>query len=97
MENLIDLLEIQGYSWLASKPEKGLCGIYSFIFTTAIVAGIDETGYKERWCYPCMADAKEALQQWDGVGDPPGDWIKHKGFGGDYPNPITEPQQGNIF
>jgi hypothetical protein len=35
-----------------------------------------------RWCYPSYVGAKQALDQWNGVGDPPGEWIVRKGIGG---------------
>ena len=60
-----------------------------FLFTVGLLVGIDEIGYRVRYCYPSYADAWAALAAWDGVGDPPGPWIKAKGEGGDRENPAT--------
>jgi hypothetical protein len=49
------------------------------MYTTGIVCGIDDTGYEGRWCYASIIAAAVAFDQWDGVGDPPLDWIKYKG------------------
>ena len=34
--------------------------------------------YDARYCYPIERDALHDLREWDGKGDPPGDWIKEK-------------------
>tara|TARA_R110000868_G_scaffold217359_3_gene467438 strand:+ start:1819 stop:2088 length:270 start_codon:yes stop_codon:yes gene_type:complete len=64
--------------------------ICRFIFTTGLVVGIDEIGYESRYCYLNHVDAVKALEEWDGIGDPPGNWIKQKGAG-DRSNPNYEP------
>lgn len=88
MEGLRSQLEREGYKELKVIPERGICGIYSFIFTTAIVYGLDEIDYTGRYCYP-----KEKIKQlvlayaiWDGKKDPIGEWVKHKGYK-EYSNP----------
>src|SRR5262245_21825543 len=48
-------------------------------YTTGLMVGRDETGYRTRFCYPDDASALEALLSWDGRGDPPGPWLKEKG------------------
>lgn len=50
-----------------------------YIFTAGLLVGVDEDGYRTRFCYPTMAAAIDALAMWDGHGDPPGPWIKEKG------------------
>lgn len=62
-------------------------GVLRFIYTTAIMVGVDEIGYQYRYCYPNYADALADFATWDGNGDPPGNWIKRKGRGGDFANP----------
>ena len=73
-------------------PTKGWCGIsVNFIFTVALVVGIDPQGtYSHRYCYPREKSlaALTALEEW-GINlpdkeDHPSDsfWIKRKG---DYP------------
>ena len=75
-------LKQEGYYMIREIPNRGICAIYPFIFTIAIVYGIDNDGsYLGRYCYPrskCL-DAILSLQIWDGDGDPDGEWIKHKG------------------
>lgn len=66
------------------------CGIYRFIFTAGLVVGIDHAGYEYRFCYKNHNEAVKALEVWDGTGDPPGNWIKQKGLGGERPNPNYE-------
>jgi hypothetical protein len=59
-------------------------------FTVGLFVGLDETGYRTRFCFEHYADARMALESWDGHGDPPGPWIKEKGApGGDRRNPAT--------
>lgn len=48
-------------------------------FTTGLTVGLDDTGYRCRYCYETVEPALKDLLTWDGQGDPPGPWIKHKG------------------
>lgn len=52
--------------------------IAPFLFTHAIIIGrMRDTGmYEDRWCYESYAKAKEALDAWDGEGEPDG-WHRH--------------------
>lgn len=79
-----------GYEELCQRGKRGVCGIHAFVFTGALVVGIDQLGYEGRYCYPSMAEASEALAQWDGEKDPPGNWIKYKGRGGERLGPGCE-------
>lgn len=56
-----------------------IVGLYQFIFTVGIVVGIDETGYKHRFCYDSALKAAIALGKWgtDGGNEPKG-YIKRK-------------------
>lgn len=76
-------LEKEGYKFLKEIDGHGLCGIYKFLFTFGLVLGIDSIGYKGRYCYGSELEAVEALINWTGQGDPPGNWIKYKGAGGE--------------
>jgi hypothetical protein len=64
-------------------PGHGICGIKRFMYTHGILSQLNPdnlfTWFYGRWCYPDFDSAKKALEQWDGAGDPPGDWIKYKG------------------
>lgn len=71
--------ETQGYFNLKEIEGRGLCGLFRFIFTTGLRYGLNISSYEGRFCFPHLNDAKEALSDWDGVDDPPGYWIKHKG------------------
>jgi hypothetical protein len=68
-----------GYLVLRRMPDGHIAGINKFLFTYGLCTRVDFTGYHARWCYECAEDALEALFLWDGVGDPPGPWIKQKG------------------
>lgn len=48
-----------------------------FVFTAAILEALeDDCGYRNRWCYSTMADARRALHEWDGTAEPEG-WHRH--------------------
>ena len=44
-------------------------------------------GWQKRFCYRRFDQALDAALEWDGEGDPPGDWIKDKSPGQDRLNP----------
>ena len=85
MSDLIKLLEIEGFTHIRVIDGK-ICGIKRFLFTTGLVVGLNEIGYDGRYCYEHRSDAVDALREWDGNGDPSGDWIKYKGIGGERSN-----------
>ena len=68
----------------------GYCGLHRYMFTIGLVLNIDPFGYESRYCYQYLIDAKKALAEWDGIADPSGPWIKHKGRGEDRTNPNFE-------
>lgn len=71
-------LNAQGYTNFLRMPDGSLCGIMPQFLTTAIVCGLTDWGYSRRYCYEHKSQAVAALLGWDGVGDPPGPWIKEK-------------------
>jgi hypothetical protein len=78
-----------GFFELREVPGKGLCGLYRMIFTVGLCYNMQEDEfdmYEGRYCFPSLLDAKTSLHEWDGSGDPPGNWIKHKGKR-EYSNP----------
>jgi hypothetical protein len=87
-DKLKQQLESQGYCYIKEIPNRGICAIMKFMFTYGLCYGIDNTGYKGRYCYPHekVEDAILALHKWNGESDPDGDWIKHKGKT-EYSNP----------
>lgn len=68
-------------------PEVGWCALYRFGFNWSMLTDITHHGIGLRYCYETRNQALVDLQTWDGVGDPPGDWIKAKGYGRDDMNP----------
>lgn len=73
------LLAVNGYWSARMLPDGQVAALLKFNFTVGLVVGIDECAYKTRFCYPDAESASAALESWDGVGDPPGPWIKQKG------------------
>jgi hypothetical protein len=72
---------------LRTLPNHDVVGVRRFMFTWGLLVGIDGSGYRLRYCYEHQRDALNALMAWDGVGDPPGPWVKKKGLGVDQLNP----------
>lgn len=64
---------IPGNRWAAIQPK---------MFTHAIAIGplFDYCGIDTHWCYATYADARAALDVWDGTGEPYG-WIRHPDSG----------------
>lgn len=78
-QELENILKRNGYVFPREVEGRGVCALQRFIFTTGLCYGLNEESYEGRYCFESGMDAKEALGKWDGVGDPPGNWIKHKG------------------
>lgn len=75
-----EFLEGMGYEQPRKVPSGEWIAFTRFLFTWGLVIGLDDVGYRCRWCYATRAEAMAALESWDGVGDdPPGRWIKQKG------------------
>ena len=61
------------------KINGDIVAIGAFLYTTGIICGLDETGYKHRFCYHSPLDAHEALISWIMSGEPePTGYIKRK-------------------
>lgn len=74
-----EFFEEMGYS-NCCKINGKIVGLSSFIYTTAIVVGMDETGYEHRFCYHTPHTAMEGLLMWVvNGGDEPTGYIKRKG------------------
>lgn len=82
-------MQAEGYTFVRKLPSGEYAGLFKFIATTGLVVGLNEFNFRTRFCYDYISDAFDALQQWDGYGDPPGPWIKQKGLGIDRSNPKT--------
>jgi len=64
-------------------PGLGTCGVQRFASTCGLLTNMRFDGeafyyYDARYCYELASDAQRALLEWDGKGDPPGEWIKEK-------------------
>jgi hypothetical protein len=69
----------EGYLGTRKLPTGEWAAIRRFIYTTGLCVGLNEFSFRTRFCYETPFEALEALQEWDGNGDPPGPWIKEKG------------------
>lgn len=79
VEKLINiLLHVHGYDVIRILPDQRIAGVQRMIFTTGLFVGLDQIGYKTRYCYQAHEDAVKALLEWNGENDPPGPWIKQK-------------------
>lgn len=85
-EKLIEFLKERGYYNIREIPGRGICGLYNFIYTTGLLVGLDEVGYKGRYCYREVPDAYYDIRFWDGIDDPKSCWIKYKGVDGERDN-----------
>lgn len=85
--DLMGVAKALGYQNVRMVPGRGVCGSQEFMFTGGLVYGLHEAGYVGRYCYGTMGEANEALAAWDGIGDPPGAWIKLKGADGERTGP----------
>lgn len=86
-DQMIKALYREGYQGVKRLPSGDYAGVMRQFYTTGLFVGLDESGYKTRYCYETMSEATAALLLWDGEGDPPGGWIKAKGEGRDQLNP----------
>jgi hypothetical protein len=75
------------YAHVRKMPSGEWAGISAYLFTVGLHIGLHRDGYRVRYCFESQAQAVESLSLWDGVGDPPGRWIKAKGIGVDRANP----------
>lgn len=69
-----------GYTDLKIFRNGDDAAIMRLVFTHAIISGLTSWGYENRWCYKTYDAAKEALEAWNGDGEPDG-WHRHPGSG----------------
>ena len=76
-----DKTEFHNFAYLTNKEGRIiLCGLAKMIFTTALIVDSRNGWYYDcRYCYHTYEEAKDALNNWDGLSHPPGNWIKMKG------------------
>ncbi len=89
-EKFTDSMMQEGYFPVRKLPTGKWVGCFQMNYTGALIIGLDESGYEKRYCYASIYGAMAAALTWDGLGDPPGNWIKEKGNGVDRLNPKIE-------
>lgn len=90
-------LKQDGHVIIKELPDGKVVALHEQIFTTALLLVTDNyktkavdtywNGWIRRFCYEERLEALIAGRQWDGVGDPPGKWVKEKSLGVDRLNP----------
>ena len=83
---LIEICASNEYRDAQFKGEAGIVAIMPLMFTHAIISEVNRYGYVGRWCYSSYQKARNALDSWDGTGDPLG-WHRHPATGRRYDNP----------
>ena len=84
------ILESYEYFNLKKIKGRGICGLQQYIYTVGLCYNLTEFGYEGRYCYPTKESAINAINNWNGKGDPQDEqWIKHKGEK-EYNNPLTQ-------
>lgn len=73
-------IEQLGYVIPRILPTGECAAIRRMAFTYGLFVGLNSGGIRTRFCYETFEDAKRALEDWDGQGNPPGPWLKEKGF-----------------
>ena len=84
---LKNFLEPQGYINIRKMPDGSICAVIPYIYTGGLCFNVDFGGIGGRYCYEHLSEAVDALNKWDGEGDPPGNWIVKKGKGEDRQGP----------
>lgn len=69
----------QGYMMPRQLPDGTWIALHQLMYTVGLCYGLDEYGWKKRWCYEDRVQALHALLVWDGKGDPPGPWVARRG------------------
>jgi hypothetical protein len=77
MDNLTVFLN-EGYSNVRQLSDGRWIGIRDMMYTTGLFVNLNKVGYEYRYCYENFTDAAIACDTWNGIGDPPGPWIKQK-------------------
>jgi hypothetical protein len=76
-EWLQDVVTTCEYQHIKTMPDGSYACLHRFMFTWAILSDLEPMGYGDRWCFHNFDDAKEALDAWDGTGDPGDKWHRH--------------------
>lgn len=76
-------MEREGYFEVRQMKNDEWISLFKMNYTYGLHVGMDEDGYRGRYCYERQIDAIIAAKEYEGVGDPVGLWIKYKGKGGE--------------
>lgn len=87
---LLAVLVENNYRNLREINGRGACGLLRMAYTVGLFYGLNKEYYEGRYCFETWAEAEKSLNEWDGNGEPSGDWIKHKGVVGEWANPNIE-------
>ena len=68
-QRLVAKLLVNGYQNLR-LVNGDWCGTQRFIYTCGVCIGLDETGYKHRFCFDTMQNADLFLKDWNGESSP---------------------------
>jgi hypothetical protein len=83
---LVVKLQAQGenYSDYTEMPDGSLACVCQFAFTYAILSGLTDWGYHNRWCYHDKGLAQDALEEWKenyATQTEPTGWHRHPATG----------------
>ncbi len=67
---------LAAYKRFWTLPDGRLCGLHRLLYHWTVHVDIDPVGYADRYCFMTAELAIEAMDQWDGAGDPI-NWHKH--------------------
>lgn len=67
-----------GYDQPKQLPNGEWAALMDMLFTTGLFHNLDTMGYECRWCYATRQEAVEALENWEGIGKPTGEWLAEK-------------------
>lgn len=73
--NEIAFLKSQGY-YNIQKKDGEWCAMLKYAYSVAIIAGLNEYGFENRWCYHDPEVALEQFIKWDGTSEPDY-WHRH--------------------
>lgn len=79
-EELAVICAANDYLEAQVKGEAGIVVIHRFLFTWAILSGVNYYGYEDRWCYSSYEKCKAAFDAWDGTKEPE-NWHRHPATG----------------
>lgn len=77
---LLACLRENGYVDIKFMPDGSYAGLFQFMYSWGVVAGLHMYGYEDRWCFHGYDKAKAALDAWDGEDEPQG-WHRHLNSG----------------